>query len=188
MTVAAPTGAGAGPTAASSAPASESDTSTLRFETAAAAGRGWTVRSSSSSAAAAAAGCARALTLEDPVLDGVRDVRDDLDGLPKVVATALRLDDAAVHLARRDVVVAGQGHVEEALVVAQVKVGLEVKERRGGFQRCGAATTETRESGGPTSPPSFKTKTSPCWRGQGTEEQGKYTTSSKLARPAPTRR
>ncbi len=60
----------------------------------------------------------------DPVLDRVGQVRDDLHRLAEVVAAALALDDVLVDLARGDVVVLGEGHVEVALVVAQVQVGL----------------------------------------------------------------
>ena len=48
--------------------------------------------------------------------------------LAQVVAAALALDDRLVDLAGGEVVVAGQADVQEALVVAQVQVGL----RRGG--------------------------------------------------------
>lgn len=60
----------------------------------------------------------------DPGLDGVGDVRDDLDGLAEVVALPLFVDDALVDLARGDVVVPVEGGVEEALVVAEVEVDL----------------------------------------------------------------
>ena len=63
-------------------------------------------------------------TLEDPVLDGIRDMRHDLHSLPEVVPTALRLDYAAVDLAGRDVMVSCQVNVEKPLVVAEVKIGL----------------------------------------------------------------
>jgi hypothetical protein len=49
-------------------------------------------------------------------------VRDDLHRLAEIVAFALALDDMLVDLARRDVVLARQGDVEVALVVAQVEV------------------------------------------------------------------
>lgn len=68
----------------------------------------------------------------DPVLDGVGDVGDDLDGLAEVVALPLPLNDVLVDLARRDVVVLLEGEVEEALVVTQVKVSLRGKRGRGG--------------------------------------------------------
>lgn len=58
----------------------------------------------------------------DPRLDGIRDVRDDLHRLAQIIALALALDDLLVDLARRDVVVARQGNVEVALVVAEIQV------------------------------------------------------------------
>lgn len=60
--------------------------------------------------------------LLDPFLDGVGDVRDDLDRLAQVVALALALNDVLVDLAGGDVVVAGQGDVEVALVVAEIEI------------------------------------------------------------------
>ena len=60
----------------------------------------------------------------DAVLDLVGDVRDDLDGPAEVVAAALLLDHRLVDLAGRPVAVAGRGRVGEALVVAEVEVGL----------------------------------------------------------------
>ena len=57
-------------------------------------------------------------------LDFVRDVRDDLHGLPKVVAATFLLDHRAVHLPGGDVVVPGQVHIEKAFVVAEVQVDL----------------------------------------------------------------
>jgi len=58
----------------------------------------------------------------DPVLDGVGDVRHHLHGAAEVVASPLALDDGLVDLAGRDVVLAGDGDVQVALVVAQVEV------------------------------------------------------------------
>ena len=60
----------------------------------------------------------------DPVLDSIRDVRDDLHRLAQIVAPALPLDDMLVDLAGRDVVRARQGDVQVALVVAEIEVGL----------------------------------------------------------------
>jgi hypothetical protein len=59
-----------------------------------------------------------------PLLDGVGDVRHDLDRLAQVVALALALDDVLVDLARGDVVVAREGDVQVALVVAEIEVDL----------------------------------------------------------------
>ncbi len=60
----------------------------------------------------------------DPLLDLVRDVRDDLDRAAEVVAAALLGDDRLVDPAGRDVAELGQVLVDEALVVAEVEVGL----------------------------------------------------------------
>ena len=59
-----------------------------------------------------------------PLLDLVGDVRDDLDGVAEVLAAPLLGDDPAVDLPRRHVGVAVEVDVEEALVVADVEVGL----------------------------------------------------------------
>ena len=60
----------------------------------------------------------------DAVLDLVRDVRDDLHGAAEVVAAALLADDGVVDRAGRDVRAARGVRVREALVVAEVEVGL----------------------------------------------------------------
>src|SRR5437763_3256877 len=62
--------------------------------------------------------------LADPVLDLVGDVGDDLDGLAQEVAPPLAGDHRAVDGSGCRVRVAVQGLVDEALVVAQVEVGL----------------------------------------------------------------
>jgi hypothetical protein len=62
--------------------------------------------------------------LDDPVLDGIGDVRHDLHRLAQVVALALALDDVLVDFARGDVIIASQGDVEVALVVAEIEVDL----------------------------------------------------------------
>ena len=64
-------------------------------------------------------GCA-----DDPALDLVGDMRDDLDGAAQEIAAPLLVDDRAVHLAGGHVVELRQVHVDEALVVAEVEVGL----------------------------------------------------------------
>ncbi len=69
-------------------------------------------------------GAGRLGHLADGGLDLVGHVGDDLDGLAQVVAAALLGDDGLVNLARGPVVVAGEPGVGEALVVAQVEVGL----------------------------------------------------------------
>ena len=60
----------------------------------------------------------------DALLDLVGDVRDDLDGAAEVVAAALLGDDRLVDAAGRDVAELAQVGVDEALVVAEVEVGL----------------------------------------------------------------
>ena len=60
----------------------------------------------------------------DAALDLVRHMRDDLHGLAEVVAPALFFEDGLVDLAAGEVVEAGQLGVGEALVVAEVEVGL----------------------------------------------------------------
>ena len=60
----------------------------------------------------------------DPRLDLVGDVRDDLHRVAEVLATTLLRDDGRVDLAGRHVGGAVQVLVEEALVVADVEVGL----------------------------------------------------------------
>jgi len=65
-----------------------------------------------------------ARNLLNPFLDRVCDVWDDLDRLAQVVALALALDDVLVDLAGGNVVVAGQGNVEVALVVAEIEIDL----------------------------------------------------------------
>ena len=54
----------------------------------------------------------------------IGDVRDDLDRLAEILTTALLVDDPLVDLAGRHIGAAVQVHVQEALVVADVEVGL----------------------------------------------------------------
>ena len=63
-------------------------------------------------------------TQPDAVLDLVGDVRDHLDGAAEVVAAALAPDHRVVDRAGGGVRGAGGVHVGEALVVAEVEVGL----------------------------------------------------------------
>ncbi len=60
----------------------------------------------------------------DAALDLVGDVRDDLHGLAEVVAPALCRQHRRVDRARGGVRVPGEVLVDEALVVAEVEVGL----------------------------------------------------------------
>ena len=62
--------------------------------------------------------------LAEQGLDLIRDVRDDLHGLSEVVASTLFLNDRPVDLPRRDVVIPGQIHIEEPLVIPEVQVDL----------------------------------------------------------------
>src|SRR5690606_38028275 len=62
--------------------------------------------------------------LEYAALDLVGDVRDHLHGAAQVVAAALLADHVLVDAAGGDRVLAGQPGADEALVVAQVQVGL----------------------------------------------------------------
>ena len=62
--------------------------------------------------------------LPDARLDLVGDVRDHLHGLAEIVAAALLQDDAFVDLAARQVVVPREDAIGEALVVAEVEIGL----------------------------------------------------------------
>ena len=61
---------------------------------------------------------------DDPFLDLVRDVGDDLDRPAQVVAAPFLGDDGLVDASRRDVAELRQVLVDEALVVAEVEVGL----------------------------------------------------------------
>jgi hypothetical protein len=58
------------------------------------------------------------------IFDLVGDVRDDLDGLPEVVAAALLGDDLFVDASGGKVIVARELGVGEALIVAEVEIGL----------------------------------------------------------------
>src|SRR5690606_15294439 len=60
----------------------------------------------------------------DAALDLVGDVRDHLHGAAEVVAAAFLADHRLVDLAGADRIAPGQAGVDEALVVAQVQVGL----------------------------------------------------------------
>ena len=62
--------------------------------------------------------------IDDPRLDFVGDVRDHLHGAAEVVAASLLADHALVDLAGREVVALAHLHVDKALVVAEIEVGL----------------------------------------------------------------
>ena len=61
---------------------------------------------------------------QNAALDLVGDVRDDLDGVAEVLAAALLGDHRRIHLPGGHIRPAGQVAVEEALVVADVEIGL----------------------------------------------------------------
>ena len=56
-------------------------------------------------------------------LDFIGDVRDDLDGVTQVFAAAFLCNNGGVHLAGGCIRGAGEVHVQEALVVADIEVG-----------------------------------------------------------------
>ena len=60
----------------------------------------------------------------DVALNLVGDVRDNLDRLAEVVATALLIDNALIDTSGGDVIGAGSLDVGKALIVPQVEVGL----------------------------------------------------------------
>ena len=64
------------------------------------------------------------VAVEDEVLDGVGDVRDHLHGGAEIVAAALLGDDLLVDAAGGDVVLPVGRAAGEALVVAEVEIGL----------------------------------------------------------------
>ncbi len=64
------------------------------------------------------------IAVDDEILDLVRDVGNDLHGRAEIVAAAFLVDDVLVDPARGDVVGLGRRTPGEALVVAEVEVGL----------------------------------------------------------------
>ena len=60
----------------------------------------------------------------NPRLDLVGDVRDHLDGLPKVIATTFLREHRRVDRAGREVRAPVEIRIEEPLVVAEVEIGL----------------------------------------------------------------
>ena len=64
------------------------------------------------------------VAVADEVLDGVGDVRDHLDGGAEIVAAPLLGEDVLVDAAGGDVVLLLAGVAGEALVVAEVEIGL----------------------------------------------------------------
>ena len=64
------------------------------------------------------------VAVADELLDGVGDVRDHLDGGAEIVAAPLLGEDVLVDAAGGDVVLPGRRAAGEALVVAEVEIGL----------------------------------------------------------------
>jgi hypothetical protein len=64
------------------------------------------------------------IAVADEVLDGVGDVRDHLDGGAEIIAAALLGQDVLIDAAGSDVVFLGRRIAGEALVMAEVEVGL----------------------------------------------------------------
>jgi hypothetical protein len=64
------------------------------------------------------------IAVADEVLDRVGDVRDHLDGGAEIVAASLARQDVLIDAAGGDVVVAGGRAAGEALVMAEVEIGL----------------------------------------------------------------
>src|SRR5450759_5347759 len=63
------------------------------------------------------------IALADEILDGVGDVRNDLDGGAEIIAAPLLGEDVLVDAPRRDVVLARRRPAGEALVMAEVEIG-----------------------------------------------------------------
>ena len=64
------------------------------------------------------------IALADEVLDGVGDVRDHLDGGAEIIAAPLAREDILIDAAGGDVVLLGGRTPGEALVMAEVEIGL----------------------------------------------------------------
>ena len=64
------------------------------------------------------------IALEDEILDRVGDVRDHLDGGAEIVAAPLLGENVLVDAAGGDVVLARGGPAGEALVMAEIEIGL----------------------------------------------------------------
>ena len=69
-------------------------------------------------------GVARVFKASDTPLDLVGDVGNDLDGLAEIIAAALIREDGLVDLTAGKIVFTGQDALGEALVVAEIKIGL----------------------------------------------------------------
>ena len=69
-------------------------------------------------------GAAELSAVLDPRLDFVGDVRNHLHGSAQIIAAALLADHAFVDLARREIVALPHLDIGEALVMAEVEIGL----------------------------------------------------------------
>src|SRR5687767_10431324 len=61
---------------------------------------------------------------QNPALDFVGDVRNDLDGFAEKIAASLGLEDGLVNLSARRRVRAGEQAIGETFVMAEVEIGL----------------------------------------------------------------
>ena len=57
------------------------------------------------------------------ILDLIRDMRNNLNGIAQILTTTFLGDNRGVHLARRRICSARQVHIQEAFVVADIEVG-----------------------------------------------------------------
>jgi hypothetical protein len=64
------------------------------------------------------------IALADEILDGVGDVRNDLDGGAEIVAAPLLGEDVLIDAASGDVILSRGGPASEPLVMAQIEIGL----------------------------------------------------------------
>ncbi len=64
------------------------------------------------------------VAVADEILDRIGDVRDHLDGGAEIIAAPLLGEDLLIDAAGGDVVLAGGGPAGEALVVAEIEIGL----------------------------------------------------------------
>src|SRR5438128_4744706 len=64
------------------------------------------------------------IAVEDEILDGVGDMRDHLDRSAEIIAAPLLGQDILIDAPRGDIVGLGGGTSGEALIVAEVEIGL----------------------------------------------------------------
>lgn len=58
----------------------------------------------------------------DPILQSVRQVRDNLHGFAQVVTLSLQVNYVLIYLPGGDVVVSTEGNIEVPLVVAEIEI------------------------------------------------------------------